>query len=155
MKNKILMLAALIVASAGMANAQQVAPIYSEAKMKHSVKGEFTVVNAGLTSMPVVVEAKELIAGKDGAPGFQALSPDVRVEMKDTSAVIPPKAQRAFEYKIECQRNCAVSFFSGMTTGKSKEGIAIRLWIPSTVYACTDKAVGCRIRTKALLNITQ
>lgn len=151
---KILVLVVVSLAGA-VAQAQQVVPVFQEAKMKHSVKGSFTIMNNGLVPMPVVVEPKELTSGQDGAPGFKPVSEDVKVELKDTSAVVPPKGQRMFEYKITADRNVAISFFNGMTTGKSKEGIAIRLWIPSTVFSCTDTSKACRVRTKTLLGITQ
>jgi hypothetical protein len=151
---KILILAGLLMAGR-VAQAQQVVPVYAEAKVKHSMKGEWTVVNLGVQPMPVVIEMKEVVAGQNGQPAFQPLSSDIRVELPDTSAIVPPKGQHTFSYRVSCERNCAVSFFNAMMNGKTKDGIAVRLWVPSTVWACTDSAKDCRTRSKKALGITE
>jgi hypothetical protein len=152
--NKILIVATLIVGFAGTTSAQTVLPAISETKMKKSVKGEFFVRNDGLLPMPTVIEAKEITGGQDGKPIFKAPGPDVQIDLRDSSAVIAPKSQRSFEFKITSQRTVALAFFAGMQSGKTKEGVQIRLWIPSVVYACTDSAKDCRLRTKKALGIT-
>lgn len=150
---KILILVIAVIALAVSTKAQEIIPAYNEVKMKKSVKGEFTVRNNGVTPMPVTVEARE-VSGKDGKPVFSPISTDIHVELPNNSAVVPPKGQYTFSYKVECPKSCAVAFFSGMMSGKVKDtGIQVKLWIPSVVWACTDSAKGCRVRTKTLLGI--
>lgn len=155
-----ILIAVAVVLVGTVAQAQQVIPVISEAKLgKKSYKNTYTVQNNTVSPMPVVVEAKQLIAGPNGQPAFAPLPDDVHVELTgDTSAVIPPKGQHAFDFKVESNRSIAVVFFNGMSTGKSKEGVNIRLWLPSVFYLCTQDdggEKGCRTRTKAKLGITE
>lgn len=141
----ILILAALVLGAVN-AQAQEVTPVYAEGKTGKSIKGQFTVMNKGLTNLPVIVEPKQLQI-VDGKATFGTLQPDAKLELKDTSAVIPPRGSRTFDYKLSCTKDCMVMLLSGMTTGKTKEGVMIRLWIPSSVYLCQEQK-DCRVRTK-------
>jgi hypothetical protein len=153
---KMILVAVLVLGSAVAASAQQVVPVFVEAKMKKQVKGEFTVVNNSISQMPTTIEAKMMVKSDDGQPAFRVPSPDIVVELKDTSSTVAPKGQRTFEYRIVCPHDCAISFFAGMMTGKPvANGVTLRLWIPSTVYVCMDSAKDCRVRTKKALGITE
>jgi hypothetical protein len=127
--------------------AQEVSPIYAEGKIGKPVKGQFTVSNKTLQNLQVIIEPKQLVI-VDGKSTFASLQPGTEVELKENSAVISPRSSRTFDYKLHCANECLVMFMNGMTTGqKTKEGVLIRLWIPSSVYLCTETK-GCRERTK-------
>ena len=143
---KILILAGLMVVSAVTAQAQTVMPLYAEGKAGKWVKGQFAIRNEGITPLPVSVEPRQLqiINGK-GA--FGALQPGTTVELPDTSAVIPPRGIRSFDFRIHCDNDCMIVFLNGMVTGKTKDGVLVKLWLPSSVYLCNEPK-GCRDRTK-------
>lgn len=125
---------------------QEVSPVYAEGKTGKFIKGQFTIINKGVTNLPIVVEPKQLVM-VDGKPTFGPLQPGTDLELKDTSAVVSPKSSRTWDYRIRCTKDCLVMFLNGMSTGKTREGVMIRLWIPSSTYLC-DVQKGCRERTK-------
>jgi hypothetical protein len=143
---KILILTVIGFASAIAAQAQEVSPVYLEAKTGKIVKGQFTLFNKQLAPMPVTVEVKQLQVN-NGKWEFGPIQPGTMVELKDTSAAIAPKSNRTFDYKVRCEKDCMVIFLSGMITGKTKEGVLVKLWLPSSVYLCSDTK-DCRVRTK-------
>lgn len=128
------------------AQAQEVSPVYAEGKTGKPVKGQFTVINKGLQNLPVSIEPKQLQL-VDGKATFGNVQPWAHLELKDSSAVIPPKSSRTFDYKLSCEQECMLMLLSGMVTGKTREGVTVKLWIPSSVYLCNDQK-GCRERTK-------
>lgn len=138
---------AMLSFTAATAQTQEVTPVFAEGKAGKFVKGQYTVINKGVTNLPVIIEPKQLVM-VDGKPTFGPLQPGTEVELKDTSAVISPKSSRTFDYRLRCTQDCLVMFLNGMTTGKTKEGVMIRLWIPSSVFICTDSAKGCRVKIK-------
>lgn len=143
---KILILAVLSLIGVA-ARCQSISPVYAEGKIgKKPAKGQFTVTNKSIQPMAVTVEPKQLVV-VDGKPTFGLLQPGTTVELKDTSAVVPPKSSRTFDYSIRCEQDCMVMLLSGMMAGKTKEGINVKLWIPSSVYLCREQK-GCRERTK-------
>ena len=143
---KILLLA--VVSLVGVAaQAQTVMPVFAEGKAgKHWVKGQFTVMNQGVQPLPVSVEPRQLQI-VEGRGAFGMVQPGTEVELKDTSAVIAPRSSRTFDFKIHCETDCMVTFLSGMVTGKTKDGVLVKLWLPSSVFLCTE-VKGCRARIK-------
>jgi hypothetical protein len=152
MNTKILIL--VVISLIGMvAQAQQIAPVYTESKAgKKSFHGQFAVINQGIASMPVIVEPRQLQA-VDGKPSFGALLPGTTVVLKDTSAVVSPKSSRTFDYEVHCEKDCVVTFLAGMTTGRTKEGVQIRLWLMSSAFLCSNTAKDCRVRTKKAMGL--
>jgi hypothetical protein len=143
---KVLILAAISLIGV-VSHAQQVSPVYAEGKAgKKSMKGQFTVQNLGVAPMPVTIEPRQLVI-VDGKGTFGALQ-DATVVLKDTSAVVAPRSARTFDYEVNCPKECMVMMLSGMTTGRTREGVTVKLWIPSSVYACVDTAKNCRARIK-------
>lgn len=128
------------------ASAQSISPVYAEAKTGKTVKGQFAVQNLGVSPLPVTIEPRQLQM-IDGKPQFGSVLPGVEVVLRDTSAVVSPKSSRTFDYTLKCPTDCMVSFWAGMVTGRTKEGIQVKTWLMSSVYAC-DKIKGCRERTK-------
>ena len=135
------------------AQAQQMAPVYTESKVgKKPFHGQFTVINQGISSMPVVIEPRQLQA-VDGKPVFGELLPGTTVVLKDTSAVVGPRSNRTFDYEVRCERTCVVTFLAGMQNGKTKEGVMVRLWLMSSAFLCIDSAKDCRLRTKKTMGL--
>jgi len=147
MKNILVLMLAAISLMGVAAQAQEVMPIYVEGKAgPKPVKGQFTVLNKSLQPMPVTVEPHQLTM-VNGQPMFGTLDPTIQVELKDTSAVIPAKGSRTFDYKVTCRGDCMVSFMAGMVTGKTREGVTVKLWLMHSAYLCIDTK-DCRVRTK-------
>jgi hypothetical protein len=142
---KIFAIAVLMLSASVACKAQQISPLYSEGKLK--TKSQFSVTNLGVSNLPVSIEARELkiVEGK-----IQFIPPtgNVHVQLQDTSAVISPKSTRTFDYKASCDGECMFIIMAGMTTGKSKEGIVVKLWLPTSIYLCTDTAKDCRKRIR-------
>lgn len=126
---------------------QNVTPLYVESKTNHYVKGQFAITNLGLSSLPVSVEARQLVV-VNGKATFQDVQPGTEIELKNTSAIIPPMGRHIFDYKVRCEKDCLITFLSGMVQGRTKEGIEIKIWLPSHVYLCQEQK-GCRLRIKA------
>jgi hypothetical protein len=144
---KILLLIAASFIGVVAAQAQEVMPIYVEGKVSpKALKGQFTVVNKSLQAMPVTVEPHQLQM-VNGQPKFGPLDASTQVELKDTSAVIPPRGSRTFDYKVRCQNDCMVTLLSGMVTGKTKEGVQVKLWLMHSAYLCSEVR-DCRVRIK-------
>jgi hypothetical protein len=144
---KILLLIAASFIGAVAAQAQEVMPVYAEGKLSAKpAKGQFTVVNKSLQAMPVTVEPHQLQM-VDGQPKFGPLDATTQVELKDTSAVIPPKSSRTFDYRVRCEKDCMVTFLSGMVTGKTQQGVQVKLWLMHSAYLCSETK-DCRVRIK-------
>ena len=144
---RILTLAVLSFAGAVTTHSQTVTPIWIEGKTGgKGVHSQFTVINKGITPLPVTVEPRQLQM-VDGKPQFGPVQTGTQVELKDTSAVIAPKSNRTFDYRVTCPQDCMVLFMTGFVTGKNKDGVTVKLWIPSSAYLCSETK-GCRERTK-------
>src|SRR6266851_3976911 len=142
---KILLLILMSLTIGTIARAQEVMPIYIEGKASPKpLKGQFTVVNKSLQPLLVTVEPHQLQM-VNGQPKFGALDPSTQVELKDTSAVIPPKGARTFDYKVRCTNDCMVTFLTGMVTGKTREGVMVKLWLMHSAYLC-ENTKDCRAR---------
>lgn len=146
MKKTLILIAVSVIGAVG-AQAQEVMPVYVEGKASPKpLKSQFTVVNKSLQAMPVTVEPHQLQM-VNGQPKFGALDASTEVELKDTSAIIPPKSSRTFDYRVHCQSDCMVTFLSGMVTGKTKEGVQVKLWLMHSAYLCSETK-DCRVRMK-------
>jgi len=152
MKRILLLIVAVSFIGVVAAQAQEVMPIYVEGKVSPKpLKGQFTIVNKSLQAMPVTVEPHQL-SMVNGQPKFGPVDSTTQIELKDTSAVIPPKSSRTFDYKVRCQNDCMVTFLSGMVTGRTKEGVQVKLWLMHSVYECSE-VKDCRVRMKKAANL--
>lgn len=151
MRNILMVVALSLCGSAAMA--QQITPIYAEGKIK-SARGSFTVSNLTIQNVPVTIEPKELVgATKDGNEIFAPLSSNVHLSLPDSSAVLPPKGSRQFDYKLSCDHSpCAVTFWTALQVGKTKEGITVQTIMMSTIYAC-DRTKNCRAETRKAMGL--
>jgi hypothetical protein len=148
---KILIAVVLSLMAVAATKAQQVGPLYVEAKNK--IKSQVAIGNLGVTNLIVTLEAREAVKGADGKMQFVSPTSGVKFELQDTSAIIPPKATRTVDYKASCEHDCLLVVMVGMITGHSKEGIQTRLIIPSSVYLCQNSAKDCRPRIKRSLGM--
>lgn len=146
MKKTLVLIAASLILAV-VAHAQEVLPVYAEGKASGKpLRGQFTVLNKSLVAMPVTVEPHQLQM-VNGQPKFGPLEPGTQIELKDTSAIIPPKSSRTFDYKVSCGNDCMVTFLSGMVVGKTKDGVQVKLWLMSSAFLCQEPK-GCRERIK-------
>lgn len=141
--------ASLLLLDAICACGQSVSPLAAEAKAAKATKGEFTVRNVGVVPITVVVEPKSFTIDQNGQTAFRPLDSGVDVKLDAMSAKVGAQQYRTFTYTVSCsQYPCAIAFYSGFSQGHTSEGIAIKVWIPSTLYICPATSKGCRDRVR-------
>lgn len=128
---------------ASLSHAQTISPVWNECKVKCS--GEFSVINNSVQPMTVTIEPHMFAFGADGKATMTPIDPAVvEVKLAETSARLSPQETHAFEYRVKCLKTpCMVTFLSGMVIGHTKEGMAVRLVLNSSLYVC-DREKGCR-----------
>jgi hypothetical protein len=128
---------------------QSVSPLAAEAKAAKATKGEFTVRNVGVQPITVVIEPKSFTIDKDGNTAFRPLDPGVDVKLDAMSAKVGAQQFRTFGYTVSCaQYPCAIAFYSGFGAGHTDSGIAVKIWLPTTLYICSASGKGCRERVR-------
>lgn len=124
------------------ASAQTVSPVIVECGKK--CRGQFTVSNASIQPMSVVVEPRSFTLESTGQPTYKPLDATTILKLSEASARIAPKGQHTFGYEVHCEKfPCALTLYSATVVGHTDEGVAVKAWVPHTVYVC-EKAKGCR-----------
>lgn len=132
--------------------AQTISPLVQECGKKCT--GSFTVRNDQLKPVAFTVESysTQFTTGAS-RPMPVPVRAGTTVQLSETSGRLGPKEVRQIDFKISCaQLPCGLTFLTGMITGHASDGLAVRLILPFSVYAC-DKAKGCRLRILAAAKI--
>lgn len=129
-----------------------ISPVIGELHSKKNVaRGEFTLQNNSLRPVFVTVDAKSFnlmkSAAGDAISVFRPL--DAKLEFSETSFRLGPQESREVSYRLQCvSYPCAVEVWASFIVGKSDSGMQIRVAVPTAIYACSDKAKGCRARVR-------
>ena len=130
----------LLFASA--AHAQTLAPPTAEisAKPGKVSHGSFQIQNNAL--QPVAFTAEYYTVAFDPrGPRYQPIDAGVAVELSQSSGRLGPKEIHRIDYKISCRAlPCAVAIKVGMVTGKTKDGMQVRIILPHFVYLAQSKS---------------
>jgi hypothetical protein len=125
------------------AAAQTISPPISEFHSKVA-KGQFTVTNNGLTPLDVKIEPLSFSVDATGTAHFRPLDASTHLKMDSFTGRVGVKQQRTFFYEVRCdQYPCFLSIYSVMTVGRTPEGIAVAIHLPSTIYLC-EREKKCR-----------
>lgn len=143
MKTKLILLLILVAP----ALAQSISPVVSECGKRCS--GEFTITNPGIRPMFVTVQPFSF--SLDAATGksiLRALDSTASVKLDEMSARVGPLSSHTFGYHIQCEAvPCLITLYAEVTGGHTDTGLAVRVLLPSVVYACT-KQKGCRAESR-------
>jgi hypothetical protein len=154
-----LIIAILLLASAGITKSQTVGPLVAEGG-KGRARGEFTVTNNGVIPMITTVRVMQFKLTPEGKSIFLPLDNTISVKLGESSAKVGARQEHSFSYEILCLRTepCLVAFLPRMVTSvHTTEGIQVGLIIPHSVYLCADqeKAKGCRARVRKAAGIPE
>jgi hypothetical protein len=135
---------AILILAVGAA-AQTLSPIRVECGKRCS--GQFTVTNGSIEPMTVVVQPFSAAVTPEGKAKLRPLDAGVDVRMPEMSARIGPHDDHTFDYTLKCATlPCMTQLLVSMTAGHTVSGMAIRVLIPETIYAC-EKSKDCRKKT--------
>jgi len=132
-------------------SAQTISPIIVECGKK--CRGEFSIINNGLTPLAVTVEARSFSLDTLGHAINRSLDPGVDLRLEEGSARIAPRGTHTFAYQLKCSvPPCSVTLLSSMVLGHTAEGILVRIQLAHTVYAC-EKQKDCRKQVRAAAGV--
>lgn len=140
----LIVLALLILFGFGLTgNAQTLSPVISECGRKCS--GTFTVTNNGVVPLAVIIEPYSFsLDPATGKSKLRTLDASTEVDLDEMSARLGPHEAHEFGYRIKCaQFPCLVTFYASMIAGRTPNGTAMRLMLPTVVYQCA-KERNCR-----------
>lgn len=122
------------------ARAQRISPPISECS--HKCNGSFTVANPGLTPFVSTITYANFEPTVNGKGRALPLTAVVRID--STSARVSPRGEHTFSYSIQCEvLPCAVRFMASQVTGRTTDGLQVKISIPHVVYIC-DRKKFCR-----------
>jgi hypothetical protein len=129
-------------------HAQGISPIISE--YGHGkVNGTFTVTNASLEPLSVVIQEHSFSVNPDGKSAIRPLDPGIHIEIDSMSVKIGVKQQHEFAYKVKCDiLPCWATFNAELSGAHAANGLAMIMIVPHTFYICKDKQKGCRDRIR-------
>jgi len=142
-----LLLAILICFASTECHAQTISPVISECKGPRC-RGEIVLTNNQIVPLAAYIETQSL-AASDGKVLYRHLDSGINIRLTNNSARLGPRQSYVIGYEITCREMpCVVNLgtvFQGLHT---KEGLAVALHLGSVIYLCSDKAKGCRERTR-------
>lgn len=137
--NQKLLVLFLLFASA--AHAQTIAPPTAEISTKPGKisRGSFQIQNNALQPVAFTAEYYSVAFDPRG-PHYQPVDASVTVELSQSSGRLGPKEIHRIDYKISCRvLPCAVAIKVGMVTGRTKDGMQVRIILPHFVYLAQSK----------------
>ncbi len=126
---------------AATSSAQTIAPPIAEYRAKPAkfVNGSFQVQNNELAPVAFTVESYRLILGSQLR--FQVPDSGMQILLSQSSGRLGPKEIRRIDYKISCSSvPCQVAIKVGLITGRTKEGMQVRMILSHVVYLGSSKS---------------
>jgi hypothetical protein len=119
---------------------QTIGPVISEFNIKagKTARGSFKVQNNSLTPIAFTVEADAFTLDKYGRH-VQPLTASEHVVMSPSSGRLGPKEIREIEFTIVCESACNIIFRTGMVTGRTPQGLQVKLWLDHVAYLAQSK----------------
>jgi hypothetical protein len=120
---------------------QSISPMITEYRVKpgQAAKGSFVLTDNLLTPMVSTFEG-DSFSVIDGKAIYRPLDSDIHLELSSTSAKVGISQTEQIDYKITCdQLPCYLSIRASTITGKTKDGILIKITLPTVLYLC-DKS---------------
>jgi hypothetical protein len=122
--------------------AQTISPISTEISVKpgKTARGSFQFQNNLLTTSAATVEIFNFSI-ENGKPKTRPLDPTTHVELGQSPSVkLGAKEIYQWDYKIRCDTpSCNVVFKVSEFTGKTPEGLAVKIILPTVVYVGNSK----------------
>jgi len=118
-------------------------PVTAECGKKCS--GVLTLVNQGTTPLTFEVEHVQttFVKGNDH-PTYSVVEDGTSVKVNPTSGRLGPHEAIEIDYSVRCKElPCQITLLSGAMSGHTKEGLAVKMVLPFTIYSC-EKQKGCR-----------
>lgn len=126
--------------SVGSLPGQTLSPLISEFSIKpnKTAHGSFKIQNNGLLPVAFTVEADDFIFDKYGRH-VQPLTAAEHVVVSPSSGRLGPKEIREVEFKIVCDTRCNILFRAGMVTGRTAQGMLVKVWLDHVAYLSQSK----------------